>query len=197
MEPQRRPDDRSVIDNIQVDTVPTPNPNALMFRVTEVLIPTGTHEYMKGSEAKNAPLAQVLLKHEGVELVLIAPRFVTVRKEPEASWAQIVPPLKDDLRRFLASGEMAVLDTGIGLKPEERTALERKIIQILDDDIRPALANDGGDVSFVSFEEGVVYLQLSGACGTCPSSTMTLKMGIEALLKEELPEVTSVEHVGT
>jgi Fe-S cluster biogenesis protein NfuA len=192
MEPQST----DTFDAIQVDTVPTPNPDALMFRVTEVLVPTGTYEYMKGSEAKNAPLAQLLLQHEGVALVLIAPRFVTVRKEPEASWARIVPPLKDDIRRFLASGEMAVLDTGVTLKPEERTEIERKIIQILDDDIRPAVANDGGDVTFVSFDEGVVYLQLSGACGTCPSSTMTLKMGIETLLKEEIPEVQSVESAG-
>ncbi|MEL6346972.1 MAG: NifU family protein [Myxococcota bacterium] len=179
-----------------VRAVDTPNPDARMFRVNETLIPTGTHEFTDPTEAaERSPLAERLLQIDGVELVLVAPRFVTVRKATEADWAWLSPTVSASLGAFLRSGEMAVFEgVGVGLAGKERSEIERKIIEILDEDIRPAIAQDGGDVVFEGFQNGVVYLRLIGACGTCPSSTATLKHGIERYLREEIPEVTGVEQ---
>lgn len=179
-----------------VSIVPTPNPDALMFRVNEVLVPMGTHEFKQGDDTGEAPLARALFAHDGIELILVAPRFVTVRKHPETGWSDLESPIQQTISDFLESGEMAVFEaTADAADAPERTEVERKIIELLDEEIRPAIAQDGGDVSFEGFEDGVVYLRLSGACGTCPSSITTLKMGIERLLVEEIPEVESVENV--
>ena len=179
-----------------VQTVQTPNPDALMFRVDEVLVPAGTFEFRSRSEATRAPLAQKLLALEGIDLILVAPKFVTVRKQSEADWHDLIADVTITMQNFLLSGDMAVLDAlGPAAPGPQRTALEKKIIALIDEEIRPAVAQDGGDVEFVGFTDGVVSLRMTGACGSCPSSTMTLKMGIEALLKEEIPEVESVEAV--
>jgi len=190
-----QPDAGHAPDDIYIGIVPTPNPDALMFRVEEALVPTGTYEYETVDSAANAPLAQRLLGIDGVELVLIAPRFVTVRKGEDAGWPEIVPAVKDRMRAFLASGEMAVLDTAIAATPEATGQAELKILRLLEDEIRPAIAGDGGDVTYMGFEDGVVKLRLIGACGTCPSSITTLRMGIERMLMEEVPEVRGVEQV--
>ncbi len=184
------------IESIPVSSVPTPNPDALMFRVEEALVPTGTYEYTDPKTAPDeAPLAGRLLQLAGTELVLIAPRFVTVRKHPEARWPDLVPGIKRAMREFIWSGEMAVFDVAVTATQPERSDVEKRILEILDEEIRPAIAQDGGDLTYVGFEDGVVLLRMIGACGTCPSSTATLKMGIEALLKEEIPEVRAVEQV--
>jgi Fe-S cluster biogenesis protein NfuA len=180
---------------IAIDTVPTPNPDAVMLKVPETLVPSGTYEYTAQTDNAGSPLAQRLLGVAGIELVLIAPRFVTLRKAPESSWPDIVPPAKTAMRDFLSSGDMAVLDTGSQATTTISSKTEQKIIDLLNEEIRPAIAMDGGDLNYLGFEDGVVRLQLIGACGTCPSSTMTLKMGIERLLTEEIPEVLSVEAV--
>jgi Fe-S cluster biogenesis protein NfuA len=189
-----RTDSTDIAAQIDVRTVPTPNPNALMFRVDETLVPTGTYEYRSLDEAGNSPLAQVLLRIEGVTLVLVAPRFVTVEKHPDSSWPDVVPSVKDRMRAFLLSGEMAVLDEAAPIAPESFGEVERRIIGLIDAEIRPAIAMDGGDVTFVGFVDGIVHLRLVGSCGSCPSSTTTLKMGIERMLMEEVPEVRGVEQ---
>ena len=167
-----------------------------MFRVGEVLVPSGTWEYRSRQDATRSPLAQKLLANPGVELILVAPRFVTVRKQPDADWHDLIADVTVRLQDFLLSGDMAVLDAeqAPALGPA-RSPIERKILELIDEEIRPAVAQDGGDIEYVGFEEGVVALRMTGACGTCPSSTATLKMGIEALLKEEIPEVESVVAV--
>jgi Fe-S cluster biogenesis protein NfuA len=182
-------------DHINVDTVPTPNPDALMFKVTEALVPTGTFEYARLEDTGNAPLAEVLLTLTGIELVLIAPRFVTIRKHPEVEWPALVPSIKHKIRQFLDSGEMAVLDIELRRIARSFSEVERRIMELIDSEIRPAIAQDGGDVTFVGFEDGLVQLKLIGACGTCPSALTTLRMGIERLLVEEIPEVRGVEQV--
>lgn len=184
------------IDAIPVETVPTPNPDALMFRVTEILVPTGTYEYDDIEVARReSPLAARLLAIEGVELVLVAPRFVTVRKQPHAEWPAIVPLVKQAIRTSLATSEMAVLDAVTTGPTEGTTQAERAIIRLIEDEIRPAIAQDGGDVTYLGFHDGIVKVRLIGACGTCPSSLTTLKAGIERLLMEEVPEVRGVEQV--
>jgi len=178
-----------------IDTVPTPNPDAVMLKVQETLVPTGTYEFTPDSDTSGAPLAQVLLALDGIELVLIAPRFVTLRKTTEKAWPDIVPGAKTAMRDFLSSGEMAVLDSGTGPTQQDLSEIEQSIVTLLNDEIRPAIAMDGGDLTYMGFEDGVVKIQMIGACGSCPSSTMTLKMGIERLLMEEIPEVRAVEQV--
>jgi Fe-S cluster biogenesis protein NfuA len=181
---------------IEVRTVPTPNPNALMFRVDETLVPTGTFEYHTLDEAKGSPLAQVLLGIDGVDFVLVAPRFVTITKKNDVPWPDVVPTVKDRIRAFLLTGEMAVLDDASAAPAgQEIGEIEQRIIKLIDDEIRPAIAMDGGDITFMGFVDGIVHLRLVGACGTCPSSTTTLKMGIERMLCEEVPEIRGVEQV--
>ena len=181
-----------------VRALDTPNPNARMFRVNETLIPTGTHEFTSLKDAENSPLAGVLLAIDGVELVLIAPRFVTVRKAIDVQWAWLSPTVTAAITSFLSSGDVAVFDAPAddsNLSPVEHSEVERRIIALLDEEVRPAIAQDGGDCSFEGFKDGVVYLRLTGACGTCPSSTATLKHGIQRLMQEEIPEVKSVESI--
>ena len=184
----------AAIEAIAVHTVPTPNPDALMFRVEEVLVATGTYEYQDKAAALDSPLASHLLDLEGVELILIAPRFVTVRKLPDATWPALVPEIKQRIRELLWSGEMAVLDSGMAKNPAILTEVEERIMALIDSEIRPAIAQDGGDVTYLGFVDGIVQLRLIGACGTCPSSVTTLKEGIERLLMEEMPEIRGVEQ---
>lgn len=182
-------------EEIEVSIVPTPNPDARMLKVTETLVPSGTFEYADPAQAQGSPLAQRLLAVQGVELVLIAKRFVTVRKKPELQWEDLLPALVAQVQESLFYGEMAVLESELTGRPHQRTAIEQKILQLLDEEIRPAIAQDGGDCTFEGFEDGIVKLRLIGACGTCPSSVTTLKMGIERLMVEEIPEVKGVESV--
>jgi Fe-S cluster biogenesis protein NfuA len=182
-------------DYISVDTIPTPNPDALMFRVQEMLVPAGSYEFNEAARAGNSPLAEALLHLPGVELVMITPRFVTVRKLSEVEWPELVPAVKAEIRGLLASGDMAVLDLSEGSQVVQRSEVELRIIALIDEEIRPAIAQDGGDLTYMGFEDGIVQLRLIGSCGTCPSSVTTLKMGIERLLVEEIPEVKGVEQV--
>lgn len=175
-----------------VNVVPTPNPDALMFRVSETLVPAGTYEYASPDKAGDAPLAQQLLGLSGIELILIAPKFVTVRKQGDADWSTLQPEVTAALETFLDSGEMAVFEAS-STTGKELTDVERRIVELIDEEIRPAVAQDGGDITFESFENGLVIVRMSGACGSCPSSTLTLKAGVERLLKEEIPEVLAVE----
>ncbi len=179
-----------------IHTLPTPNPDALMFRVEETLVPTGTFEYQDRDAAeRQSPLAARLLAEPGVDLVLIAPRFVTVRKLPDARWVELSPRIKEALGDFLLSGDMAVLDEAVVAVSAAGSEIEQRILTLLEEEVRPALAQDGGDVTYEGFEDGIVKLRMIGACGTCPSAVATLKQGIEALLREEIPEVQAVEQV--
>mgnify|MGYP001188357485 CR=1 FL=1 len=179
---------------IPVDTVPTPNPDAIMLKVQETLVPSGTHEFTQNDDTSRSPLAEALLDLGGIEMVLIAPRFVTLKKQPEVDWLDLVPQAKEAMRSFLQSGDMAVFEESGDIDPSKLGAIERQIIALLDEEIRPAVAMDGGDINFLGFEDGIVFVQMVGACGTCPSATATLKMGVERLLMEEIPEVRGVEQ---
>jgi Fe-S cluster biogenesis protein NfuA len=177
-----------------IDTVPTPNPDALMFKVQEALLPIGTFEFKSAAQASDAPLPRRIFDIVGVTSVLVAPRFVTVNKEGETPWPLLVPPIKDAIRDFLDSGDMAVPEEGLPIDaPIDE--LGQKVVALLDEFIRPAIAQDGGDILFRGIEDGIVLVKLIGACGTCPSSTATLALGVERMLLEELPEVRGVRQV--
>jgi Fe-S cluster biogenesis protein NfuA len=178
-----------------VKVVPTPNPDAYMFRVFETLVSSGTYEFVPSDDISMSPLAQKLFTLDEVALILITPRFITVRKLPEADWNPLTSRICEQLVLFLNSSEMAIYEAPTKEDVIERTEVEQRILTLLDEEIRPAIAEDGGDVVYHGFEEGVVRLELIGACGTCPSSTMTLKHGIQNLLTEEIPEVLAVESI--
>jgi Fe-S cluster biogenesis protein NfuA len=177
-----------------IDTLPTPNPDALMFKVQETLVPTGTFEYRSAAQASDAPLPRRIFDLAGVSSVLVAPRFVTVNKESVFTWPELVPQIKAAIRDFLDSGDMAVPDTDLDYA-HITDPTERRVVQLLDEFIRPAVAQDGGDILFRGMDDGVVLVKLIGSCSSCPSSTATLAMGVERMLLEEIPEVRGVRQV--
>lgn len=177
-----------------IDTIPTPNPDALMFRVQEMLVPTGTFEYRTAGHAFEAPLARRIFDVPGVVGVLVASRFVSVSKDPELDWPELVPQVKAAIRDFLDSGDMAVPDGDLAAA-HYADPLERQVVALLDEFIRPAIANDGGDILYRGIEDGIVLVKLIGSCHSCPSSTITLAAGVERMLLEEIPELRGVRQV--
>ena len=180
---------------VQINVQETPNPDACMFQVDVSLIESGTYEFKEGDDIGHAPLAQRLLALDGVELILIAPRFVTVRKAESASWDSLNEQVMAALDAFFQSRKEAVKPTEQTFDTANLSDVEQRILDLLDEEIRPAIAMDGGDLVYHGFEEGIVKIQLTGACGTCPSSTATLYYGVQNLLMEEIPEVQGVEQI--
>lgn len=172
----------------------TPNPDALKFQVPGRLT-ASTWEFAPGDDLSSSPLARELFDLPGVTLVLVAPEFVTVGREPAVAWEVLAPRVQEVLEAFLASYRLAVVEPSEDQEAQPASDAERQIVSLLDEYVRPAVAEDGGEVRYLGFSEGVVRLSLRGACGTCPSSMTTLKMGVERLLKEHVPEVVAVENV--
>jgi Fe-S cluster biogenesis protein NfuA len=175
----------------------TPNPTTLKFVTQKVLLRKGSADFSDPQAAGQSPLARQVFELAFVKAVFISGNFVSVTKEADTTWETAIPPIKKAIAAFLDSGQPVV----VGLEEEaENAVLEEdetvmRIKQLLDDNIRPAVAMDGGDVIFESFVDGVVKLKMQGACSGCPSSTMTLKMGIEGLLTRMVPGVKQVESV--
>lgn len=177
----------------------TPNPTTMKFVANRVLLEEGLAEYTSMDEAKGSPLAMKLFGFPFVTGVFIQSNFITVMKSDMVSWPDVVMELREFIREHLTAGGEIVteLTAGAVKTPEELAAttvhaeaasdLEEKIIAILDAEIAPAVAQDGGNITFKGYEKGVVNVVLRGACSGCPSSTVTLKNGIETLLKNRLP----------
>lgn len=184
-----------------IQTESTPNPATLKFLPGLVVLPSGTADFPDAEAAEASPLARRIFGAGGVAGVFFGPDFVTVTKEDAADWAHIKPGILGAILEHFQSGE-PVLDQGaagaVGHAAHEAGPDEEIVVQIkelLDTRVRPAVAQDGGDITFYGFDRGVVYLHMQGACAGCPSSTMTLKMGIENLLRHYIPEVTEVRPV--
>ena len=182
-----------------IQTEETPNPATLKFLPGQTVLGTGTANFSEGDNTERSPLAKKLFGVDGVVGVFLGSDFITITKKEDFLWEHIKPALLGTIMDFLQSGE-EILNKGSGDSsddiyegPDSETV--KKIIDLLDTRVRPAVAQDGGDITFQSFEEGVVYLHMQGACAGCPSSTMTLKMGIENLLKHYIPEVNEVRPV--
>jgi NFU1 iron-sulfur cluster scaffold homolog, mitochondrial len=182
--------------NVTVYLEANPNPNSLKFVVNFMLVPEGNnYDFPDAASAENAPLAQELFKFPFVERVFYMSNFVTVTKSDSVEWAEI----KDELRIFIKDyldAEKPLLNEQAeetSQEAEEESEIEIKIKGILDEYIKPAVEQDGGAIGFHSFEDGVVKVNLQGSCSGCPSSMVTLKAGIENLLKRFVPEVQSVE----
>lgn len=179
----------------------TPNPNTLKFNIGKTLVESGTLNYTDRERAKGVILAETLFELPDVLGVMIGRDFVTVTKKPEASWHTMAQPVIDSLKTLVSSGKELIPAGLAGVAaPAEAVAgtnseIERKIKEILDAEIRPAVAMDGGDIQFYGYDNGVVTLHLQGSCSSCPSSVMTLKMGVENRLKSLIPEVREVVQV--
>jgi Fe-S cluster biogenesis protein NfuA len=175
----------------------TPNPNTLKFVVNKSLIERGAANFTDKAKADKSPLAKRLFDVKGIQALLIGTNFVTITKAPEGEWDIVADEVPKAIEAHFASGEPvlgAEFQTATPA-PGNETEIERKIKEVLDNEIRPAVAMDGGDITFGKFEDGIVYLHLQGACSSCPSSIATLKMGVETRLKEAVPEVREVVQV--
>lgn len=185
---------------ITVRTEATPNPNSLKYTLGRMLIPGGSANFPDAeSAADRSPLASRLFQVEQVVGVFIGPDFFTItRRSEEDDWNEINQHLAPQLEAFLESGEPVLRGKAPAAAPEiEDTDADPATIEqiktMLDEKVRPMVAMDGGDIIYRGFKEGVVYLELYGACSGCPSSTLTLKDGVETMLKQEVPSVQSVE----
>lgn len=175
----------------------TPNPNALKYVVDDhTLLPRGTASFTDQAGAESSPLAKRLMGIPGVSSCMIGSNWVSVTKSDEGDWEVLDLKTREALKDHVNSGEAAVnplsLERTASAPKEGETELDRRIKDLLDRDIRPAVAMDGGDVVFERFENGVVYLYMQGSCAGCPSSTATLKMGIETRIRSQIPEVQEV-----
>ncbi len=181
---------------IQIET--TPNPDSLKFLSEKTLSNRGTEEYKKEKiDEIEIPFVKELLNFKGVELVLLSEKFLSVKKTKEVSWNELKPMVISHLNDYFENNNEPILkeikEMDQNLNNDNETV--NKIIEVLDTKIRPAVARDGGDIKFRSFENGVVKVELQGSCSGCPSSLMTLKQGVQNLLKHYVKEVNSVEAV--
>ena len=183
-----------------IETEMTPNPDTLKFLPGKTLLEAGTANFTDLDAAESSPLANALFAQTGVAGVFIGHDFITVTKANDIEWDELKPNVLAGLMQFFASGapvvnpEALVSETSFN-DDEEDAEIIKQIRTLLDEKVRPAVAGDGGDITYHGFQQGVVYLQMQGACAGCPSSTMTLKHGIENLLKYYIPEVTEVRAV--
>jgi len=181
-----------------IQTETTPNPDSLKFMSEKTLSTIGTEEFKKEkiNEIK-IPFVKELLNFKGVELILLSEKFLSVKKNKDVSWNELKPMVISHLNDYFEKNDEPILRES--KKTSENSDAENetvnKIIEVLDTKIRPAVARDGGDIKFKSFENGVVKVQLQGSCSGCPSSLMTLKQGVQNLLKHYVKEVNSVEAV--
>lgn len=177
----------------------TPNPNTLKFVLDQQIIESGSIDFQNKDIANESKLAKQLFENTHVKGILFGTHFVSVTKKDTSDWTEIAESITSEIKSFIESGEEIISATAAKklqeqqtIEPSVETDTEKRIKEILDDEIRPAVAMDGGDVQFYSFKNGILTLQLQGACSSCPSATFTLKMGIENRLKEELPDIKEV-----
>lgn len=185
-----------------IETETTPNPATLKFLPGKPVMPSGTRDFADAEDAEASPLASALFTLGDVTGVFFGREFVSVTIAPGASWPQVKPDVlsilldhfSSDIPLFHAASAAGISVPGDG--PEGYAAEDEEIVvqikELIETRVRPAVANDGGDIIFRGYDKGVVWLKMQGACAGCPSSTATLKQGIEQLLKHYVPEVTEV-----
>ena len=175
-----------------VQTEITPNPNSLKFLPGKNVSNKGSFEITQKDQTNNE-LVKNLLSINGVEGIFLGKDFISINKYDETSWDDIKHIVISLINDFYSSGKECVVENTLIENNENLKDIEKKIVKILDEKIRPAVAKDGGDIKFKEFKDGIVKVQLQGSCSGCPSSTMTLKQGVQNLLCHYLPEVKKVE----
>ena len=182
-----------------IQTESTPNPATLKFLPGQAVLEMGTADFPTVDSAEKSPLASRIFKIAGVSGVFFGNDFVTVTKDEETNWDHVKPAILGAIMEHFQSGAPVIEgEAGSGGHAEhegENSEIVVQIKELLDTRVRPAVAQDGGDITFHGFERGIVYLHMQGACAGCPSSTLTLKMGIENLLRHYIPEVVEVRPV--
>jgi Fe-S cluster biogenesis protein NfuA len=177
----------------------TPNPNALKFLSEKKISSVGTQEFQKANIKKiNNHFIKNLLNLDGVELVLVSENFLSVKKNEKINWDSLKPSIISSLNDYFQKNEEPILSTIDKAEPEQKIEDNKTIDQIndiLNTKVRPAVARDGGDITFKSFKDGIVTVELKGSCSGCPSSTATLKQGVQNLLCHYVKEVKSVEAI--
>ena len=177
-----------------VQTEITPNPNSLKFIPGKVVSRSGSFEVTKNDNVNNE-LIRNILSVTGVEGIFLSKDFISVNKHDENSWDDIKHIVISHINEFYASGKEFVINKDSTEQSESFDEIEKRIVQLLEEKIRPAITRDGGDIKFKEFKDGVVKVQLQGSCSGCPSSKMTLKQGVQNLLCHYLPEVKKVEAI--
>tara|TARA_B100001057_G_scaffold72501_2_gene66774 strand:- start:371 stop:910 length:540 start_codon:yes stop_codon:yes gene_type:complete len=177
-----------------VQTEITPNPNSLKFLPGKTVSNNGSFEITNKDEVKNE-LVRNLLSVNGVEGIFLGKDFISINKYDETSWEDIKHIIISLINDFYSSGKEFVIDKNLDESSSDLKEVEKQIVKILDQKIRPAVAKDGGDIKFKEFKDGIVRVQLQGSCSGCPSSTLTLKQGVQNLLKHYIKEVKEVEAI--
>ena len=183
-----------------IQTERTPNPATLKFLPGEAVMSSGSADFRDADSAERSPLARRLFQIEGVTGVFFGGDFVSVSKSDDVDWQMLKPVILGVIMEHFVAGHPLLLDAAAHAAVEEEddgvdSEIVAQIRELLDTRVRPAVAQDGGDIVYRGFQNGIVMLQLQGSCQGCPSSTMTLKMGIENMLKHYIPEVVEVRAV--
>jgi Fe-S cluster biogenesis protein NfuA len=190
-----------------IETEHTPNPDTLKFLPGKKVSEVGPVEFLKSSKNISVPLANKILSLEGISMVFFGEDFITVKKEKGLKWNDLKHNIISEINHYYSQGNSVIIkkitknsltdskpnDSKTDSKPNDSNEIVNKINEVLDSKVRPAVAKDGGDITFKSFNDGVVTVELKGSCSGCPSSTLTLKQGVQNLLCHYIPEVKSVE----
>lgn len=188
---------------VEVYAESTPNPNSLKFVVNRALLPGKTLEFTAVSQTAESPLARELFRFSFVRSVFITQNFISVIKTDQPEWIEVQGMVREFIKSWMADNKAVIVElqgesrkgtpiTAPGIVPENLSETEKQIVQVLDEYIRPAVEGDGGSITFKQFVDGTVYVILQGSCSGCPSSTLTLKAGIEGLLRRMVPGVERV-----
>ncbi len=181
-----------------VDTEHTPNPDTLKFLPGKKVSEVGPVEFLKSDKSVKIPLANKILSLEGTVMVFFGEDFITVKKEKSLNWEDLKHGIISEINDYYSKGNEVIIKkeqnkSDQKTSPNESNEVINKIKEVLDTKVRPAVARDGGDITFKSYKDGVVTVELKGSCSGCPSSIMTLKQGVQNLLCHYIPEVKSVE----
>ena len=191
---------------MMVETEHTPNPNTLKFLPGKKVSEVGPIEFLKNDKSIKVSLANKILSLEGTAMVFFGEDFITVKKEKDLNWENVKHGIISEINDYYSKGNNVVVSKDSKLEkilnksksssePIQSNEIIDKINEVLDSKIRPAVARDGGDITFKSFADGVVTVELKGSCSGCPSSIMTLKQGVQNLMCHYIPEVKSVEAI--
>lgn len=191
---------------MMVETEHTPNPNTLKFLPGKKVSEVGPIEFLKNDKSIKVSLANTILSLEGTVMVFFGEDFITVKKEKDLNWENLKHGIISEINDYYSKGNNVVVSKDSKLEkilnksksssePIQSNEIIDKINEVLDSKIRPAVARDGGDITFKSFADGVVTVELKGSCSGCPSSIMTLKQGVQNLMCHYIPEVKSVEAI--
>ena len=183
-----------------IKTENTPNPDTLKFLPGKKVSEIGPLEFLKDDKNTKIPLVNKILSVEGTTMVFLGEDFITVKKEKKLDWENLKYNIISEINDYYLKGNNVVVSEEVHKRPETEAIgpsneVVNKINEVLNAKVRPAVARDGGDITFQSFDNGIVYLQMKGACSGCPSSALTLKAGIEKTLKHYIPEVLEVQQV--